>query len=84
MFEIVDQGSAVTPPPKRRVVPEHTRTVGKAKEEGEVPIQSIELPVPEALANEAYERIGQRITFRLAPAPRRLRGAEVHPSTGSS
>jgi transposase len=76
--EIVDQGSAVAPPPKRRVVAEHTRAVNKAKDEGEslpffdatqVPMQTIELPVPEALANEAYERIGQKITYRLAQRP---------------
>jgi transposase len=60
--EIVDQGSAVAPPPKRRVVAEHTRAVSKAKDEGEslpffdetrVPVETIELPIPEALANEA-------------------------------
>src|ERR1017187_1816480 len=76
--EIVDQGSAVAPPPKRRVVAEHTRAVSKAKDEGEslpffdetrVPMETIELPIPEALANEAYERIGQKITYRLAQRP---------------
>src|ERR1039457_1504437 len=74
--EIVDQGSAVTPSPKRRVVPEHTRAVSKAKDESlpffdatQVPIETIELPVPEALANEAYDRIGQKITYRLAQRP---------------
>src|ERR1017187_5385332 len=76
--EIVDQGSAVGPPPKRRVVAEHTRAGSKAKDEGEslpffdetrVPVETIELPIPEALANEAYERIGQKITYRLAQRP---------------
>jgi len=76
--EIVDQGSALAPPPKRRVVAEHTRAVSKAKDEGEslpffdetrVPMQTIELPIPEALANEAYDRIGQKITYRLAQRP---------------
>jgi len=33
--EILDQGAAVAPSTKRRVVSEHTRTVGKAKDEGE-------------------------------------------------
>ena len=74
--EIVDQGSAVAPPPKRRVVPEHTRAV--SKDEGEslpffdetrVPMHTIEVPIPEALANEAYDRIGQKITYRLAQRP---------------
>jgi len=76
--EILDQGSAVAAPPKRRVVAEHTRAVNKAKDEGEslpffdktrVPIETIELPVPEALANEAYDRIGEKITYRLAQRP---------------
>ena len=76
--EILDQGSAVAPSAKRRVVAEHTRAVSKAKDEGEslpffdetrVPIQTIELPVPEAFANEAYDRIGQKITYRLAQRP---------------
>src|ERR1017187_2969719 len=76
--EIVDQGSAVAPPPQRRVGGEHTHAVGKARDGGEslplfdatqVPMESIELPVPEALANEAYERIGQKITYRLAQRP---------------
>ena len=76
--EIVDQGSALAPPPKRRVVAEHTRAVSKAKDEGEslpffdetrVPVETIELPIPEALANEAYDRIGQKITYRLAQRP---------------
>jgi len=34
-----------------------------------VPIETIELPVPEALANEAYDRIGEKITYRLAQRP---------------
>ena len=76
--EIVDQGSAAAPPAKRRVVAEHTRAISKTKDEGEslpffdatqVPIETIELPVPEAVANEAYERIGQKITYRLAQRP---------------
>jgi transposase len=76
--EVVDQGSALAPPAKRRLVAAHTRLVSKAKDEGEslpffdatrVPIQIIELPVPEALANEAYERIGEKITYRLAQRP---------------
>ncbi|MGH8144182.1 MAG: IS66 family transposase [Steroidobacteraceae bacterium] len=76
--EMVDQDSAVAPPPKRRVVAEHTRAVSKAKDEGEslpffdatqVPMQTIELPVSEALADEAYDRIGQKITYRLAQRP---------------
>jgi transposase len=76
--EILNQGSAAPPPAKRRVVAEHTRAVNKVKDEGEslpffdatqVPMETIELPVPEALANEAYERIGQKITYRLAQRP---------------
>jgi transposase/uncharacterized coiled-coil protein SlyX len=76
--EILDQGSAVAPPSKRRVVAEHTRAVNKAKDEGEslpffdetrVPIETIELPVPEALATMPYDRIGQKITYRLAQRP---------------
>lgn len=76
--EIVDQGSATAPTPKRRVVTQHTRAVSKTKDEGEslpffdatqVPIETIELPVPAAIANEAYERIGQKITYRLAQRP---------------
>src|SRR5450631_1271395 len=76
--EIVDQGSAVAPPPKRRVVAEHTRAVSKAKDEGEslpffdetrVPVETIEVPIPEALADEVYDRIGQKITYRLAQRP---------------
>ena len=76
--ESLDQGSAVAPPPKRRVVAEHTRAANKGKDEGEslpffdktrVPIETIELPVPEALANQAYDRIGEKITYRLAQRP---------------
>src|ERR1019366_6066340 len=76
--EIVDQGSALAPPPKRRVVAEPTRAVSKARNEGKslpffdetrVPVETIELPIPEALANEAYDRIGQKITYRLAQRP---------------
>ena len=76
--EIVDQGSATAPTPKRRVVTQHTRAVSKTKDEGEslpffdatqVPIETIELPVPAAIANEAYEHIGQKITYRLAQRP---------------
>jgi transposase len=76
--EILDQGAAVAPPAKRRVVSEHTRTVGKAKDEGEslpffdetrVPVETIEVPIPEALACQAYDRIGQKITYRLAQRP---------------
>ncbi len=76
--EILDQGSGLAPPAKRRVVAEHTRAVSKGKDEGEslpffdenrVPIQTIELAAPEALANEAYDRIGQKITYRLAQRP---------------
>lgn len=57
--EILNQGSAAPPPAKRRVVAEHTRAVNKVKDEGEslpffdatqVPMETIELPVPEALA----------------------------------
>ena len=78
LADVVDQGSAVAPPSKRRVVAAHTRAVSKAKDEGEslpffdatqVPMQTIELPVPAAFANEAYERIGQRVTYRLAQRP---------------
>lgn len=91
--EVVDQGSALAPPAKRRVVAAHTRLVSKAKDEGEslpffdatrVPIQIIKLPVPAALANEAYERIGEKITYPPGPAPRRLRRAPVHPSTAQA
>jgi len=76
--ETVDQGSAVAPPAKRRVVAEHTRAASKPKDEGEslaffdaaqVPIETIELPVPEAFAGDTYERIGQKITYRLAQRP---------------
>ncbi len=76
--EVLDQGSAVAPPPKRRVVAEHTRVASKPKDDGEslpffdatqVPIETIELPVPEAVADEAYDRIGQKITYRLAQRP---------------
>jgi transposase len=76
--EILDQGAAVAPSTKRRVVSEHTRTVGKAKDEGEslpffdetrVPVETIEVPIPEALARQAYDRIGQKITYRLAQRP---------------
>jgi transposase len=76
--EVLDQGSAVAPPSKRRVVAEHTRTVSHPKDDGEslpffdatqVPIETIELPVPEAVADEAYDRIGQKITYRLAQRP---------------
>ena len=78
--EIVDQGSATAPTPMRRVVAQHTRAVSKTKtkDEGEslpffdatqVPIETIEVPVPAAIANEAYERIGQKITYRLAQRP---------------
>ena len=76
--EVLDQGSAVAPPAKRRVVAEHTRTVSNPRDDGEslpffdatqVPIETIELPVPEALAGAAYDRIGQKITYRLAQRP---------------
>src|SRR5665213_498851 len=76
--EILDHGAAVSPPAKRRVVAAHTRLVSKAKDEGEslpffdatrVPIETIELPVPEALATMPYDRSGQKITYRLAQRP---------------
>ena len=76
--EVVDQGTAVAPAPHRRAVSAHTRVVNKAKDDGEslpffdaaqVPVETIELPIPEAFAGQAYERIGQKITYRLAQRP---------------
>lgn len=76
--EVVDQGAAVAPAPKRRVVSAHTRVVNKTKNDGEslpffdvtqVPVETIELPIPEAFAGQAYARIGQKITYRIAQRP---------------
>jgi transposase len=79
--EIVAAAST-PPPPKTRAVAAHTRRIKtpEAAEEGEslpffdetrVPIEIIELPAAETegLSAEQFERIGQKVSYRLAQRP---------------
>jgi len=74
--------AAIPPPPKTRAVAAHTRRVKTrgAADEGEslpffdetrVPVETIEVAAPEAegLAPDEFERIGQKVSYRLAQRP---------------
>lgn len=79
---ITPEQSALPPPPEERPVAAHTRRAATRKpdtgdecvpffDETRVPIELIELSVPEAegLAPEAFEIIGHKDSYRLAQRP---------------
>ena len=79
--EVIDQGQGQAPQ-KQRVVGAHTRSVPKSKpdtgdeclaffDQTRVPVETIELPTPEAagLSPEAFEVISYKDSYRLAQRP---------------